>query len=145
MGQPSATMEWTRDDYTITDDGRRADVEAIHALLRDTYSAATRSRDAVRLSIEHSLCLSLFHRGRQIGLARVLSDVGAASYVLDVVVSEEHRAQGLGTWLMERILEHPAVRDTRVVLITKDAQDFYGGLGFRTHPFECMIKREPGG
>src|SRR5260370_5840580 len=110
-------MDWTRDDYTLTDDGGRADVEAIHALLRDTYWAATRSRDAVRLSIDHSLCFSLLHRGTQVGVARVLTDVGAAAYVLDVVVSADHRARGLGTWLMERILEHPAVRDTRVVLI----------------------------
>jgi GNAT superfamily N-acetyltransferase len=137
-------MEWTHDDYTLTDDGGRADVGAIHALLGATYWAATRNRDAVRLSIDHSLCFSLFHRGVQVGIARVLTDVGAASYVVDVVVSEDHRARGLGTWLMERILEHPTVRETRVVLITKDAQAFYRALGFQTHPYECM-KREPTG
>lgn len=136
-------MDWTRDDYTLTDDHRRADVDAIHALLADTYWAGTRSREAVRVSVEHSLCFSLFHRGAQVGLARVLTDVAATSYVLDVVVAEVHRARGIGTWLMERVLDHPAVRDTRVLLITKDAQPFYRALGFETHPYECMRKLEP--
>ena len=43
---------------------------------------------------------------------------------------------------MQTILEHPAVRRTRVILITRDAQAFYRRLGFATHPYECMLKRE---
>lgn len=43
---------------------------------------------------------------------------------------------------MERILEHPAVRRTRVLFITRDAQEFYKKCGFVTHPYECMLKRE---
>lgn len=134
-------MEWTRGEYTLTDEPDRADVDAIYALLRETYWAASRTRDAVRTSVEHSLCFSLLRGGRQVGVARVLTDLGAASYVVDVVVAEPHRAHGVGTWLMERILAHPAVRDTHVVLITRDAQAFYRGLGFETHPYECMRRQ----
>ena len=39
-------MDWTHDGYTLTDDPRRADAGAIHALLRDTYWAGTRPREA---------------------------------------------------------------------------------------------------
>jgi hypothetical protein len=42
------TMEWTRKDYVLTDDPERIDVDAVHTLLRDTYWARTRSREAVR-------------------------------------------------------------------------------------------------
>jgi ribosomal protein S18 acetylase RimI-like enzyme len=133
-------MDWTRDEYTLTDDSKRADVDAIHGLLRDTYWAGTRSRDLVALSIENSLCFSLLHGGQQVGVARVLTDHGATSYVCDVVLAPGHRERGLGSWLMDRILEHPAVRRTRVLLITRDAQAFYRKLGFATHPYECMIK-----
>jgi GNAT superfamily N-acetyltransferase len=133
-------MDWKLGDYTLTDDRSRADCEAIEGLLRETYWAATRSREGVVLSIANSLCFSLFHRGRQVGVARVLTDHGATSYLCDVVIEEGHRARGLGTWIMERLLEHPAVRETRVLLITRDAQAFYRRFGFVPHPFECMAR-----
>ena len=137
-------MEWTREDYTLTDDRDRADLDAIHRLLRDTYWASARSRASVALSVENSLCFSLFHRGEQIGVARVLTDVGATSYLCDVVVAPEHRARGVGDWLMRCVLEHPNVRTTRMLLVTRDAQSFYQALGFETHPYECMIRMERG-
>jgi ribosomal protein S18 acetylase RimI-like enzyme len=138
-------MEWSYGEYTLTDDRDRADVAVIHALLRTTYWAADRSREQVASSIANSVCFSLLHGGAQVGTARVLTDVGATSYVCDVVIAPSHRGRGVGRWLMERILGHPAVRDTRVLLITRDAQAFYRQLGFSTHPYECMIKREPSG
>jgi GNAT superfamily N-acetyltransferase len=136
-------MDWRHGDYLLTDDRQRADVTAIHTLLQGTYWAADRSRDDVALSVASSLCFSLFHDGTQVGVARVLTDVGASSYVCDVVIEEAHQRHGIGKWMMEQILAHPSVRRTRVILITRDAQAFYGGLGFVTHPYECMIKREP--
>jgi ribosomal protein S18 acetylase RimI-like enzyme len=136
-------MDWRHGEYTLTDDRERADVAAIHALLQPTYWAADRSRERIALSVANSICFSLLHGGMQVGVARVLTDVGASSYVCDVVIAPAHRGRGLGRWLMACLLDHPAVRDTRVILITKDAQDFYRELGFSTHPYECMIKREP--
>src|SRR5262245_14612244 len=100
-------MEWTHDGYTLTDDRTRADPDAVHRLLRGTYWAAARSRELVKLSIDNSLCFSVYHQGRQVGVARVLTDVGAISYLCDVVLEARHRSRGLGTWVMERILEHP--------------------------------------
>jgi len=136
-------MDWSHDHYTLTDDRERADVAAIHALLQTTYWAADRSREQVALSVANSLCFSLFHGDVQVGVARVLTDLGATSYVCDVVIEASHRQHRLGTWLMDCILAHPSVRETRVILITRDAQAFYRRLGFTTHPYECMIKREP--
>jgi ribosomal protein S18 acetylase RimI-like enzyme len=133
-------MEWTRDDYILTDDPARADVEAIHGLLKETYWAKTRSREQVALSVARALCFSLFHDGRQVGVARVLTDVGATSYLCDVVIDPGHRDAGVGGWLMQVILEHPDVRRTRMLLITRDAQPFYRRLGFATHPYECMVR-----
>lgn len=135
-------MDWIHGEYTLTDDSKRADIDVIHGLLRETYWAATRSRELVALSVTNSLCFSIFHSGRQVGVARVLTDHGATSYLCDVVLTAGHRDRGLGTWVMERILDHPAVRKTRVLLITRDAQAFYRKFGFGTHPYECMVKPE---
>jgi ribosomal protein S18 acetylase RimI-like enzyme len=139
-------MEWRHEGYVLTDDPGRADLDAVHALLRDTYWAAERSRTQVALTLASSLVFSLLHDGTQVGLARVLTDRGATSYLCDVVVDEAHRARGVGAWMVETVLAHPDVRDTRVLLITRDAQEFYRRLGFETHPFECMLRaRAPGG
>ncbi|HEU5179881.1 MAG TPA: GNAT family N-acetyltransferase [Candidatus Polarisedimenticolia bacterium] len=138
-------MEWIQGEYTLTDDPGRADIEAIHGLLEKTYWAAGRSRELVALSVGSSLCFSLFHDGSQVGVARVLTDVGATSYLCDVVIDPGHRDAGLGSWLMQVILEHPSVRRTRMLLITRDAQPFYRRLGFATHPYECMVRSPAGG
>jgi N-acetylglutamate synthase-like GNAT family acetyltransferase len=135
-------MEWNHGEYLLTDDRARADIDVIHDLLRETYWAASRSREHVALTVTNSLCFSLFHGGKQVGVARVLTDVGAISYLCDVVLKPSLRTQGLGTWVMECILDHPAVRNTRVLLITRDAQAFYRKFGFATHRYECMVKPE---
>jgi ribosomal protein S18 acetylase RimI-like enzyme len=135
-------MDWSHGEYTLTDDRHRADNGAIHDLLQSTYWASGRSRAFVELSVAHSLCFSLFYRGKQVGVARVLTDHGATSYLCDVVLEASHRSRGLGTWIMERVLEHPSVRETRMLLITRDAQAFYRKFGFGTHPYECMVRPE---
>lgn len=130
-------------DYTATDDARRLDVDAVHTLLRDTYWAGDRSRDVVAESLRESLAFALFWRGTQVGVARVLTDRSATSYLCDVVIDPGHRSRGVGRWFMELVLDHPAVRNTRIVLVTRDAQDFYRQLGFVTHPYECMVRPDP--
>jgi ribosomal protein S18 acetylase RimI-like enzyme len=133
-------MESSYGDYSLTDDPAAVDVDVVSDLLRDTYWAADRDRERIARSVANSLCFSVRLAGRQVGLARVLTDGGASSYVCDVVVDAAHRGRGVGKWLMRCILSHPAVRETRVLLVTRDAQAFYRDLGFTTHPFECMVR-----
>ncbi|MGH7823037.1 MAG: GNAT family N-acetyltransferase [Candidatus Binatia bacterium] len=136
-------MESSYREYTLTDDPDAADLDAVCELLADTYWAGGRPRRLVALSLRSSLCFSVLWRGRQIGLARVLSDRGSTSYLCDVVVHPDHRGGGVGRWLMECVLRHPAVAETRMLLVTRDAQAFYRELGFVTHPYECMVRAAP--
>jgi N-acetylglutamate synthase-like GNAT family acetyltransferase len=135
-------MEWSSSEYRLTDDPQHADVDAIHRLLRGTYWGAARSRETVAAGVSNSLCFSLFRNGAQVGVARVLSDTVATSYLCDVVVDPSLRGKGAGEWMLGRILEHPAVRETKMVLVTKDAEAFYRKLGFSAHPYACMVRPE---
>jgi ribosomal protein S18 acetylase RimI-like enzyme len=137
-------MDSSYGDYWLTDDPAAVDLDIVCDLLRGMYWAANRSREQIARSVGNSLCFSVRLADRQIAIARVLTDHGAASYVCDVVVDGAHRNRGVGEWLMRSVLEHPAVRDTRVLLVTRDAQPFYGNLGFVTHPFECMVRGAEG-
>ena len=69
----------------------------------------------------------MFAGERQIGLARVVTDYATYGYLADVFVVEGYRGQGLGKWLMECVMAHPA----RFGLVTRDAQGLYQQFGFR--------------
>ena len=137
-------MKWTRSDYVISDDPNDADPAAIRAMLSKTYWAAQRPQEKIEQSIRHSLAFHLFHQGKQIGLARAITDRCVLTLVCDVVIHEEHRGKGLGKWLMECLLSHPDIAPTRKYLFTKDAQGLYRQCGFEEHPYDAMIKWEPG-
>jgi GNAT superfamily N-acetyltransferase/nitroimidazol reductase NimA-like FMN-containing flavoprotein (pyridoxamine 5'-phosphate oxidase superfamily) len=69
--------------------------------------------------------------GRLLGAARASSDSAWSAQIMDVVVSEEARSQGIGTRLMEVLLDHPAVRGCRFQRLgTQDAMNFYRKWGF---------------
>lgn len=123
-------MEWTRDQFRLTDDKSRLDMDVIVALLQSTYWAAERSRDQIEISLAHSLCFGMFETDRQIGFARAVTDHATFTWICDVVIAQEHRGRGLGKWLIECMLQHPALQTTMHVLRTRDAHGLYQAFGF---------------
>jgi GNAT superfamily N-acetyltransferase len=124
------TMTWNHGEYTLTDDPRCTDLDTVCALLRPTYWADKRSREVIAKSIEHSLCFSLIHSGRQVGFARAVTDRATFAWICDVIIAPEHRGQGLGKWMMECIIAHPDLQDCTQLLRTKDAHTLYERFGF---------------
>jgi GNAT superfamily N-acetyltransferase len=110
--RPFATplLLWRRDEFEISTDPARLDVDAIHRFLQTSYWARGRSLEQGRRSIAHSLPLGLYARERQIGFARVTSDWTVVAYVNDVFVLPEWRRRGLALWLMECVV-HPELQD----------------------------------
>jgi GNAT superfamily N-acetyltransferase len=88
----------------------------------------------------------MFDRGRLVGFARVISDFATYAYLADVFVIEDYRGQGLATWLMECIVEHPALQGLRRwALATKDAHALYSKFGFTplAAPDRWMERHDP--
>lgn len=123
-------MIWEKDNYTISSEKKHVDIDFLHNMLRSSYWAKDRSRGAVEKSVETSLCFSLLENEVQIGFVRVLTDFMAYAIILDMIIKEEFRGQGLGKWMMQCICEHPAVEPLRQLLWTSDADDFYRQTGF---------------
>jgi len=123
-------MEWRKDNYLISDDRTRMDIGAIHALLDATYWAAGRSLAAVEKSVANSLCFGLFHEQKQVGFARVVTDGAVFAWLCDVVLEQSHRNRGVGSWMMEAVLEHPALQSTEIVLRTNGSESLYARRGF---------------
>ena len=124
-------LDWQRDNYRITTDPQRFDVDAIHAYLTRSYWAEGIPKSLVARSIEGSLGFGLFEGERQIGFARIISDRATFAYLCNVYVLEEYRGQGLSKWLMEVVLSHPDLQGLRrFFLATRDAHGLYARFGF---------------
>ena len=107
------------------------DLDAIHAYLSRSYWAEGVPREIVERSLLGSLAFGLFHGGRQVGLARVVTDRATFAYLCDVYVLEEHHGRGLGRWLIETVMAHPDLQGLRrFSLVTRDAHALYSAFGF---------------
>ena len=123
-------MEWRKDEYLITDDRSKVQLEVVHRLLAATYWGDRRPREIVDRMVAGSICFSLYHGFKQIGFGRAITDRTTFTWVADIVVEPEFRGAGLGKWIMECLLEHPAIKGTQLVLQTRDAQGLYEQFGF---------------
>ena len=126
-------MEAERDGYVISDDPARVDVDLTWGFLRTAYWSENVPREVVERAIANSLPLGLYDAaGAQVGFARAVTDSAAFAWIADVFVLEGHRGRGLGRWLIETVLAHPALDGLRVVMLaTADAQSLYESYGFR--------------
>ncbi len=119
-------LETHRDNFIISTDLSRLDVDAIADMLADAYWAQGRTSQMIVRYLQHSLTFGLYDGPRQIGLARVVSDYTTFAWLCDVFIHEEYRGQGLGKWLMETVHSHPDLQGLRRwILATKDAHGLY--------------------
>ncbi len=131
-------MEWYKDQYLISDKKEIINIDTVYRLLTDTYWAENRTLDTIEESIHNSCVFGVYHQNNQIGFGRVITDQAVFSWVLDVVIDSSYQGKGIGTWLMECILAHPDLQDTKFALATKDAHDFYRRFAFTDNA--CMTK-----
>jgi len=140
-------MEWNRDEFTISTDRNRLQIEAIHRFLsEESYWASNRTQAQTETAIKNSLPFGVYKGENQIGFARVVTDYATFAYLGDVYILEEFRGQGLSKWLMETIVGHPDLQGfRRWVLATKDAHTLYEKYGFTPlkHPARWMEKAAP--
>lgn len=132
--QPSTTFpdRPLADGFEIDDDPGRIDVSAVHRFLaNEAYWALGRPLEVVeRLVREADRVLGLYHEGRQVGFARVVTDGLVFAYLTDVFVLSEHQGRGLGAALVRAAVEEGPHRDLRWLLHTADAQGLYRRFGF---------------
>ncbi|MGD0269195.1 MAG: GNAT family N-acetyltransferase [Candidatus Sulfotelmatobacter sp.] len=128
----SEIMERRRGEFLITTNRARVDLNLVHGFLTNSYWAKGIPREVVARSIEHSLCFGIYEVvGAQVGFARVVGDFATVAYLGDVFVLESHRGRGLSKWLMQCIVEHPALQNLRRwILLTRDAHELYSKFGF---------------
>ena len=123
---------YQKDGFTITTDKNSLDVEFIHNFLaNESYWARGRSLELVQRSIDNSVNFGVFDGHKQIGFARVVTDLATFAYLGDVFIIEEYRGRKLAVWLIEVITSHPKLQGfRRWILSTRDAHELYRRFGF---------------
>ncbi|MCM3443448.1 GNAT family N-acetyltransferase [Metabacillus halosaccharovorans] len=136
----SEQTTWINNDgFSISINKRFLDIELIyHFLSNESYWVKGMAKELVETSIESSiLCYGVYEGNpnngpaKQVGFARVVSDLVRFSWLGDVFIIPEYRGRGLSKWLLHVITEHPKLKGTSFQLATKDAHSLYSQFGFK--------------
>lgn len=124
-------QEFEKEDYIISTDPNKLQLNVIHGFLSKTYWAPNISLEKVKISMDNSYCFGVYKNEEQIGFARLITDYATFAYLADVFILEEFRGKGLSKWLMQIIVDSPAVQGLRSwMLKTKDAHGLYKQFNF---------------
>ncbi len=132
---------WRRGEMMVSTNPRLVHVATVQAFLSQSYWARGIPVEVVERSIRGSVPFGLYDGGRQVGFARVVTDLATYGYLADVFIVESHRGRGLARWMMECVIGHPSLAGfRRWQLATMDAHGLYEQAGFRrvAHPERMM-------
>lgn len=118
--------------FLISTDPSKLDFDVIHHYLCDhSYWSAGIPRETVENAARGSVCFGVYHQEKQIGYTRLITDAATFGYLADVFILKEYQGQGLGKWLIDTVMAHPACQGfRRWVLATRDAHGLYEKFGF---------------
>jgi|TARA_B100001996_G_scaffold364422_1_gene333429 GNAT superfamily N-acetyltransferase len=107
-------------------------------MLRKLAGMPARSEEGVRKGIGNSLFSVIIveekkGKKRTVGMGRVVGDGGTVYHICDMVVLPELQNQGLGTMIMDAIMEyiHNEAPELSYVNLMADVDGFYQKWGFK--------------
>ena len=97
------------------------------------WSAYTDDPMSLKAGFQHSLLtLGAYEGDTLLGVIRTVGDGQTIVYIQDILVLPEYQRQGIGTALVQAVLEH--FREVRQIILTTDNTPktiaFYESLGF---------------
>lgn len=129
--------------YYVSKDHEKLKLSEIIKLLHQSSWAKDRSEEEIKKSVENSVCYGVYDdKDHMVGFARIITDYTRVFYLMDVIIDEAHRHQGLGTMLMDKIMED--VGDLYGILHTEDTKGFYEKYGFSSDlkSLECTMEKK---
>lgn len=135
------------DGYRLVEELTDRHIEQLHALVQKQWWGQQRSLEDVRLMAANtSLMLGLVEAvsGELVAFCRVLTDFAFRATVYDVMVTERLKRQGLGSFLMETLCNHPSLQRVSFIYLACEPvlASFYERWGFKPYEgrAEWMIK-----
>ena len=90
-----------------------------------------RSDVEIAVMLQSTIAVGAWQGRALIGFARIVTDGPFRAYVEDVAVDERMRRQGVGTTILERLLDEATDIDIVSLLCEAELVPFYERLGFR--------------
>jgi predicted N-acetyltransferase YhbS len=119
--------------YSIKAGYNEMDFDKITDMLKDAFWCTGIKKNEIIQGAQNSALLvgAFTNDNNQIGFSRVISDKTRFAYILDVIVDDNYRKQGIGQAMIKFILNHPDLKEVyQWLLITKDAHGVYQKVGF---------------
>ena len=117
---------------TYSSDFKRVKIKDVHLMLTHSYWTPGITENEIQKGIQNSaLVMGAFSDDdRQVGFLRVVSDKVRFAYILDVIVAEDFRHQGIGQNLVKMAMADPELKDVyKWLLTTMDAHKVYEKCG----------------
>lgn len=126
---------WQQGEYVISTDKALLDFDVVHRYISsESYWGQGRSRETMEQAICNSVCFGLYHDDgddrKQVGFARVVTDMVVFGYIMDLFVLTPHRGKGLGKWITRTIVEHFESAGVRKLALATKTPEFYLDAGF---------------
>lgn len=123
-------MEITVEEFLISDDKSKIQIDRVCQLLSTSYWAKDRPREVIKKTLSNSICFGIYKGGNQVGFARCVTDFATFYWLADVIIDDNYRELGLGKALVEAIVGHEQLKGCFGILGTKDAHGLYEKYGF---------------
>lgn len=132
--------------YPVLSTLSEVQTEQLHSLYQREWWTAGRSLADVRTMLQHSdfvFAIAAPDTQELLAFARVLTDRVFKVLVLDVIVHQDHRTAGLGSFLMAHIMAHPVLSRVRHIELycLPERADFYKRHGFTSELGELRFMR----
>jgi len=125
---------WKMTDFTISTDRSLLDFDIIHGFIsKESYWGLGRSREIMEKAMDNSAyCFGVYHESngvrKQIGFARVVSDLTTFGYIADVFILRDYRGKGIGKWMIKTIVNHPELKPLKRITLFTRTPDFYDSM-----------------
>jgi N-acetylglutamate synthase-like GNAT family acetyltransferase len=125
--------EETWNGFLFSTDKNKLDRGYIHQFISTkSYWAKGIPRSIIDQSIENSLTFGVYDNSKQVGFARIISDLATFGYLADVFIDEAYRKKGLSKHLLEFIFSIKEFEHLRRIMLgTKDAHALYEKYNFK--------------
>ena len=107
----------------------------------NAFWAQNRSKKKIKIMLSNSdVIASIWKDQNIVAFGRATTDGVFRSTIWDVVVEKEYQALGLGSIIIESILDHPIIADSeKVYLMTTNCESFYKGLNFEIEQKQTLM------
>ena len=118
------------------------DLDAAHLLRLFHQAPWAKNRtvaDAAEMLRQSDLVICAWDGDRLVGFGRVLTDFVYRATIWDVIVDQAYQKQGIGTQVVQRMLNHPRLNKVELFWLCTRRPGFYEKLGFSSKEQTGMV------